>query len=186
MLKVGMIGEYPTDIECIKCLLLQQYPEVDFFPLLYDIHGSMLENQGVKRRLRIIYEIERPNYVLFIRDLDGHSSDKILMDKKKEYFKNFNGVVDRKGFLLLNIQELEAILLSNVDVLNKYYNARLNAVMDCMLIPSPKEFIGSNIKGYSTGDNIKLFRLYDVSDVRRRCRFFNDFIDMVDPFFSRN
>ena len=69
MLRIGVIGEFPTDIECISILLLKKYKgKVDFFPLIYDIHGSNLENQKIKHQLRREFAIERPDYVLFVRD----------------------------------------------------------------------------------------------------------------------
>ena len=59
MLRVGMIGEYPTDVDCIETLLMKKYEgKVVFLPLLYDVHGSMLDNPKVKRLLRRAFEMK--------------------------------------------------------------------------------------------------------------------------------
>ena len=104
MVKVGIIGENPTDITCINELLAQKFiNEIKFFPLLQNINGSYLEHQKVKHLLRKEYEYQKPNIVIFVRDLDAPRTDNIQLLKRKEYFTDFNSVVDRKGVMLLNI-----------------------------------------------------------------------------------
>lgn len=181
-----MIGEYPVDIDATRRLLEKRFSTVVFFPLIYDVHGSSLENPKIKRLLRREYEINKPDYVLFTRDLDSHESDADQLQKRKDYFRNFNSVVDKKGFLLLHIQELEAILLSNVSILNEYYKVSLDPIIDCMEIPSPKDYLKQRIREYSTGDNKTLFELYDIDHVIANCKYFERFIESVDPFFLNN
>jgi len=171
-----MIGEYPTDVNCISNLLLKKHKEgIVFFPLIYDLHGSMLENPKIKRQLRKEYEIIRPDFVLFIRDLDGLEDNKSLLEQRKAYFKEFNSVVDRKGIFLLNIYELEALLLSDIDNLKNYFKVELDEIADCMKIIDPKGFLQKNISKYSTGHNLALFSRLDYDMVTRNCRYFKDF-----------
>lgn len=184
MLRIGMIGEFPTDIMAVKNLLIKRFEDLDFFPLVYDIHGSSLENPKIKSQLRREYQIEKPDYVLFVRDLDGHESDKDRMQKRKDYFAEFNSVVDKKGFLLLHIQELEAVLLSDVSVLNSHYGVSLDPIDNCMEVPSPKEYLKARIKEFSQGDNPMLFGLYDIDRVIDNCSYFRRFIQIVDPHFA--
>jgi len=93
MLKIGMVGEYPTDIKSVSNLLMQRYKEaIHLFPLIYDVHGSSLENPKIKHQLRREYQIEKPDRVLFIRDLDGLENDAQSLEKRKAYFA---GIIER-------------------------------------------------------------------------------------------
>ncbi len=176
MVKVGIIGENPTDITCIYELLAQKFTNgFVFFPLLQNINGSYLEHQKVEHLLRKEYEYQKPNIVIFVRDLDAPRTDTIQLQKRKEYFTNFNSVVDKKGVMLLNIQELEAILLSDVAVLNKYFDTTLEPVYNCEEILNPKEEIKRQIPDYSTGLNQELFKLYAYENIVNNCNFFKEF-----------
>ncbi|MES1223728.1 MAG: hypothetical protein ABUT20_49995 [Bacteroidota bacterium] len=176
MLRIGMIGEYPTDVDCISSLLMKKYEgSIAFFPLIYDLHGSMLENPKIKRQLRKEYEIVRPDFVLFIRDLDGLENNKFLLDQRRAYFTEFNSVVDKKGIFLLNIYELEALLLCDVNLLNTHFEAKLEPIEDGMMIPDPKGYLKERVKKYSTGDNTTLFSKLDFEHVVNNCLYFKKF-----------
>jgi hypothetical protein len=185
-IKVGLIGEFPTDVNCIKSLLIKKYPDIHWFPLIQDVHGSMLENQHIKHTLRKQYEVSKPQVVIFIRDLDSNEEDEIMMKKRLDYLREFNRVVNGRGHLLLNIQELEAILLTDVSILNKKYGSNLEKIEDCMSIKSPKDYIRERIGKYTTGDNEELFAKYDFGYVVTNCRYFKKFIEEVHPKFMRN
>lgn len=176
MIRIGMIGEHPSDTKAIANLLNKKYANViEFFPLIYDVHGSNLDNQRVKHQLRREYQREQPDFVLFIRDLDGleHHDEKIK--HRKTSFADLNSVINKKGILLLNIFELEALLLTDIEAVNKYYGAKIDHVEDCMRIESPKEFLKKRINRYSTGHNPDLFDLLDYNIVVAKCRYFKKF-----------
>src|SRR5438067_522805 len=119
MIRIGMIGEYPSDTKAIANLLNKKFAgNVEFFSLIYDVHGSNLDNQKIKHQLRREYQMEKPDYVLLVRDLDGleHHLDQI--NYRKTCFAELNSVIDKKGILLLNIFELEALLLTDIEVVN--------------------------------------------------------------------
>ena len=177
MIRIGMIGEYPSDTKAIANLLNKKYANaIEFFPLIYDVHGSNLDNQRIKHQLRREYQIERPDFVLFVRDLDGLEHHAEQINYRKECFTEFNSVIDKKGILLLNIFELEALLLTDIDAVNRYYGKRIDHVEDCMLIESPKEFLKRKIgSSYSTGHNPDLFALLDYNIVVAKCRYFKKF-----------
>jgi hypothetical protein len=186
MLRIGMIGEYPTDVDCISSLLMKKYDsKVSFFPLIYDVHGSNLENPKIKHQLRREYQIVKPDFVLFIRDLDGLEDNLVQLEQRKAYFADFNNVVDKRGVLLLNIHELEALLLSDIGKLTSYYNVELDEIIDCMKIEDPKGYLKSRIKKYSTGDNVTLFSLLDYEQVLNNCRYFRRFNDDFSEIVKR-
>jgi len=185
MLKIGLIGEYPTDVDCISSLLVKKYDsDISFFPLIYGVHGSELENPKIKHQLRREYQYEKPDFVLFIRDLDGFEDNKFLLDQRKAYFTEFNSVVNRKGILLLNIYELEALLLSDVGMLNAYFEVQLEEIADCMQVEDPKGFLKTNIRKYSTGDNKTLFSLLNYDKVVNNCRYFKVFSQEFDKIIK--
>lgn len=176
MIRIGMIGEYPTDVNCISNLLSKKFKEnIEFFTLVYDVHGSNLDNQKIKHQLRREYQYQKANCVIFVRDLDAPETDLDKVKFRKDKFAEFNSVVDRKGILFLNVQELEAILLADVSVLNNKFNVALEPVEDCMLIPSPKDYIKNKISKYSTGDNAALFSACNYKTVLNNCRYFKTF-----------
>lgn len=71
-MKIGLVGEAPADTRSIKNLLKKRYKDFDFVELLKNkITGSSLENQKTKTELRIECITEKPDLVIFIRDLDG-------------------------------------------------------------------------------------------------------------------
>ena len=182
MIRIGMIGEYPTDVNCISALLSKKFKDnIEFYTLVYDVHGSNLDNQKVKHQLRREYQYQKANWVIFIRDLDAPESDLEKVKIRKDKFTEFNSVVDKKGILFLNVQELEAILLADFKVLNNKYNIDLEPIEDCMQIPNPKDYIKNKINRYNTGDNAELFSACDYETVLRNCRYFKTF----DDNFSR-
>lgn len=171
-----MIGENPSDTTCIATLLSKKYSShVQFFPLIKNITGSILDNPKIKRQLRREYEIEKPDYVLFIRDLDGLEHHFELLKCRKSWFSDLKSVVDKKGVLLLNIFELEALLLTDIQVVNAYYGSNIELVEDCMKIEQPKEYLSNRISRYLTGHNAELFSLLKYEIVLDKCRYFKKF-----------
>jgi hypothetical protein len=66
-MKIGLVGEAPSDTTAIQNLLNRQYPDFDFVTLLDRIHGSMLDNKkAINRLLRIEYEDQQPDIIIFI------------------------------------------------------------------------------------------------------------------------
>ena len=53
------------------------------------------------------YRLKKPDIVIFIRDLDGLKNNSTQVTLRKQYFTDFNSVVNRNGILLLHIYEIE-------------------------------------------------------------------------------
>lgn len=175
MIKVGIIAEHPTDTNAMIALLAKRYEGIEWISLIRGKNGSELENVKIKHVLRVEYQVSKPDLVLFIRDLDSHEDDQESVDKRKAWYTDFRSVVDKKAILLLHIEEIESLLLADVSVLNKYYNAGLEEVEDCMRIKSPKEYIKERIKRYSQGDNKYLLGMCDYGALLQKCRYFKKF-----------
>lgn len=177
-MKVGLIGESPNDTFSIQTLLKNEYsaPDFEFIFLIDRIHGSQLDSQKTKRFLRIEYESKQPDLVIFIRDLDGLASNIAQYRIRREYFTSFNSVIDKKGIYLLNIYEIEALILSDIETFNRFYKSNLELLSDPMLISEPKEFITSRVKSYSTSDNPNIFGKLRWEALFKNCKYFNEFI----------
>jgi hypothetical protein len=98
-MKIGLLGEAPNDTTAIQNLLSKKYPELDFVALLDRIHGSMLDNKkAINRLLRIEYEEQSPDIIIFIRDLDSLENDRSARRKRQEIFSYSNHIVDKLEF----------------------------------------------------------------------------------------
>lgn len=178
MYKIGLVGEAPNDTDSIQLLLEKRYSDfgISFFSMLDRIRGSQLDDQKTKRLLRLEYELESPDYVVFIRDLDSLKTDRAQLAKRKEYFTEFRTVVDRKAIFLLHIWEIEAIILADIEVFNKEYKCEEGIIENPSLIKEPKEFLKLISKGkYKETDNSKLFEKIRFEKALK-CDYFDDFI----------
>ncbi|MEX6687104.1 hypothetical protein QTN47_06340 [Danxiaibacter flavus] len=175
MLRIGLVGEAPVDTACVKTLLSKKYKGLDFFEMISDIRGNHLDSQFAKRFLRREFEIAKPDFIVFIRDLDGKENNADMLSQRKEFFARCNSIVNKTGLFLLNIQELEALLFTDISVINKCYNVVLAAVDDCMLIEGPKEYLRSNVRGYIETHNKELFEKYNYETIISNCRYFKKF-----------
>jgi len=181
-MKIGLVGEAPNDTNSIQNLLSKHYRDLVFVTLLDNINGSWLDHKKtIRRALRIEYEELMPDLIIFIRDLGGLEGDKKAKRKRQETFTYSNRIIDKKGIHLLNIFEIEALILSDIDVFNARYNCELSGFGDPMLISMPKEFLitGSG-KKFNESHNPELFSLLNFNIVRGNCRYFAKFIKEFD------
>jgi hypothetical protein len=181
---IGLIGEAPNDTSSIKNLLSRKYTDITFKTLLNNIHGSQLDNQKTKHLLRKEFEWEKPDAVIFVRDLDGLETDEGQMATRKGYFTDFNSVVNYKGIYLLNIYEIEALILSDIATFNKVYGTVLLQEKDPMLIIEPKEYlkkstISQNAK-YVESHNPEIFSYLRMDQLVANCRYFSAFINRFE------
>lgn len=185
-MKVGLVGEAPSDTNSIANLLDQKYADsgVEFFPLLKIINGSSLDSQKTKRFLRIEYRLQKPDLVIFIRDLDALLSDKKMLYERKKYFTMAIRVVDKKGIWLLNIFEIEALILADIQTFNRIYGTDLEYFENPMEIIEPKEVLQNSTKKYKVSHNPEIFAKLDFDKVLR-CKSFSKFIKNFDKFISR-
>lgn len=189
-IKVGLVGENPSDTQAIENLLSNVYTEVEFVHLLYGIiTGSMLDNAAMLRRLRRETEVYRPHIVLFIRDLDGLKSDTDFAEKyeKRQSFYtkgkrmvNFRKEIkDEDSLFLLNIYELEALILADIEVCNEYFGTKMLINKAAMEHEKPKEFLQSHCK-YKEADSPDIFRKLRLSVLKTQCNYFQDFMSKWD------
>ena len=184
-MKIGLVGEAPNDTQSIKNLLIKKYSKLDFFFMLQRINGSSLDSQKTKRFLRIEYQTQKPDIVIFIRDLDAVLPDKKKHNERKDYFTNFNSVVDKKGIYLLNIYEIEALILADINTFNKEFNVSIKSVTNVMSISEPKEYLRERAKKYNESKNPEIFEKLTFGKVKSNCDYFNKFINDFDKILLK-
>lgn len=187
-MKIGLVGEAPHDTNCISVLLNQIYNDVLFFPLINHIRGSQLDQlQPTKRLLRLEYQYEKPDLVIFIRDLDGLINEQEKIRLRKEYFAEYRRVVDGKAIFLLNIYELEALIFSDIDKFNHLYKCNIPQHHDPSSIPDPKGELKLKSKGrYSETHNLRIFETLDIQTVAANCSYFNQFLNNLQNHLDIN
>jgi hypothetical protein len=177
MIKVGLLGEAPHDTGALTNLLKQHFGDtVHFFPLVNDIRGSQIEEQRIKRLLRREYEIEKPQIVIFIRDLDGLEDEKEKINLRKTYFSDFRTVVDNKAIFLLNIYAIEALILADIEAYNDCKSCSVPPVPDPMKEKKPEVFLKQH-SDYREGQLAGIFENLRLEVVRSNCRYFQSFFD---------
>ena len=181
-MKIGLIGEAPNDTKAIENLLSKRYKDIQFITLINDIKGSMLDNKKVLNGLlKAEFEYNHLDLVIFIRDLDSHENDKIKKKERLDKFKYANQIIRNKGILLLNIHELEALILADIEPFNKEYGCSIPIFDDPMKIKDPKEFLYKatlqSLKQFEVSHNPKIFSLLNFDKVVSNCRYFLKFIE---------
>lgn len=176
---IGLVGEAPNDVNSVHNILSQKYNLLKYVNLLNNINGSQLESQKTKRFLRIEYEEKKPDLVIFIRDLDSKSDNKVQLDKRKAYFTEFKTVVDKKALYLLNIFEIEALIFFDIDTFNNKYDCIVEFEGCPTDIVEPKEYLKKFAKNYTEIQNSEIFR--DLSfEKLNKCYYFNEFINSFE------
>lgn len=180
-MKIGLVGEAPNDTESMKNLLIKRYPveKFHFFSMLQIINGSNLDSQKTKRFLRIEFEQQKPDIVIFIRDLDSTLSNREKLYERKNYFTSSNNVVNKKGIPLLHIYEIEALILTDVETFNTKYGSSIKKIDNVMSIEEPKEYLKKASKKYNESHNSDIFKIINFNKTLD-CLYFEKFIKNLD------
>ncbi len=181
MIKVGLIGEDPNDTNSIKNLISQKHGKNFVFKqLIKNKKGYQLDNKNVQKALKIQFEEYKPKIVLFIRDADALETEKAKINKVISWFIKLNIVVNNNGILLINIYELEALILADIDTFNNLYKTNINFTGNVAFKKEPKEFLilktRNNKKKYSESDCPELFKELRFDTITQNCKYFSDFI----------
>ena len=182
MMKIGLIGEDPNDTDSLKNLLLQKHTGAfHFMQLLRNKRGHQLDNARIEAALKIEFERKSPDYIVFIRDADGLPSQYEKVEKVNKWFQKLNTTVQGKGILLMNIYELEAMILADIQTFNKLYGVKINFKANPMYKVEPKEFLiektSKGNKQYSESHCPEIFRRLNFDVVIENCDFFKALYD---------
>lgn len=184
-MKIGLVGESPGDIVSIFNLLSPQMRQgVVFVEMVKRINGDQLGDQKVKHLLRKEYEDHNPDLVIFMRDLDGLPNETEKIRLKREYFSEFNSVVDKRGIFLLNIWEIEALIYADIEIFNQMFDCSVPSPENPMSIPEPKEELEEasrkGKKPYNNSDNPAIFAKLNYQVLKNNCAYFREFAQQLE------
>jgi hypothetical protein len=111
----------------------------------------------------------------------------VQKESARQYFSYSNRIVNRTGIALLNIYELEALILADINTFNNYYDTEVAEFADPMVVPTPKEVLINATRGsnqFNESHNPDLFSLLNFDIVAGRCRYFSDFIRKFDRLIA--
>lgn len=143
-MKIGLIGEDPYDTESIKILLERKHPGVFRFKhLLRNLKGCHLDAKKAGLLLSKEFAYSELDIVIFIRDVDGLHTEDAKIKKVEDWFNLLNKVVSLKGILLMNVYELEALILADINTFNKLYKTDINYSANVIYKEDPKGYLKS-------------------------------------------
>lgn len=142
-IKVGIIGEHPNNDALALLYLLRSVAseQVEFVVMQKNNRGSQLDSMKFFRTLRAEFNAENPQHIIIVRDLDGLLSETIKVAQLDKWFEKANKEIQRCGIFYLAIYEMEALILSDVENLNQYFNLNLTSIGDPIYIEKPKEVL---------------------------------------------
>ena len=181
LVRVGLLGESPNDTAALKVLLQQKYAgRIHVFPLLKNLPADKVSGLKAQRMLPKACVEERPDVVVFTRDLDALASDTAQRQKRQKEFDDINQCVDGKGVFLLHIYEFEAIIMAHIGPFNALYKCACKPQADPMRIVDPKgELQRASRKGkrgeYSENDCESICAHLDYAEVVKNCGYFREF-----------
>ena len=180
MIRIGLVGESPNDTDSIKNLLLGKYSNLIFKHISGDQTGTQLYNEKTKRIVHSYYEKYKIDFVVYISDMDYHEGDLVRRKFIENWVHNIDKDLPSTGILLLNIHELEALILADIDSFNNHFNSKIKFATDPMKKIKPKEFLMDKTKKHSRtyreSDAPEIFNLLDINKVIEKCEYFGAFI----------
>jgi hypothetical protein len=182
-MKVGIIGEDPYDTTAIKNLLSRKYP-YQFKPILKQVRGHQLDSAKSRRLLKIELMDNAYPVIIYNRDLDGLETETQKKEKVFNWFKKMDSLNTNIGILLLNIYELEALILADIDTFNRLFGTRVNFTGNPMYKKEPKEYLKEQTRKcrrkYDVSENPAIFKLLRTEEWIKNCLYFKEFIIIFD------
>ena len=190
-IKVGVIGEnYDNDAVALCTLLHKRYSENTYFKAL-KIKGVTADNTESASAVgrRVIGEIakEELKYVICIKDLDDTIVNALKLAIKDAWFATYKKVVGKQAICYLAIAETEALLLSDIETINKKYGTKLMQHTNPINIADPKKELQSKTEKSKNryepnhcGDIMQEISFQKVFDNHKGERSFQAFIKELD------
>lgn len=179
MIKVGVIGEDPYDTKAIINLLKKRHTSVGFKQMGKKLTGCSLDSEKFFKTISLDMD-DTISVVICTRDLDGFDSQVEKLKARQAWFDRLNDVLGEKGIFLLNIFELEALILADIESFNLDYRVSINFRGDPAMISDPKGLLQSNTrkakKTYAVSHCPSVFDKLNIDIIERNCRYFKVFL----------
>jgi hypothetical protein len=178
MVKIGIIAENKNDAKAISSLFKNNFPQqFDFHHVLPLVTGSQLDDENSNHlvlKLRREFEFEELNYILYIRDLDALITDLEKVRFRKKRFQRFARTVNNKAIFMLNIYEIEALILADIETYKEYKNNPDLSfdVSKAILTVEPDKMLPT----YNKGELVKIIPLLNIENLKANHKYFEVFL----------
>ncbi len=189
-MKVCFFGESPNDTKAVAGLLTKQFPQLECVTFGGTIRGSHVENhRRASGALRVKLQEERNvKAIVFIRDLDAPKSNKQALAKRMDWFNRLNKEFAGTGIFLLHIQKSEALLLADIEVVNKHYGVKVPYGKNPEGEADPKQVLkNATLNGkrkYSENDTPDLFPLLNYKKLVEKVPYFDEFNQQMEKLLN--
>jgi hypothetical protein len=151
MKKIGIVGEnYQNDACAFSYLMTPQYKDaVQFIPIIKK------PNTGTEKLGRLILsaiEIEELDAVICLKDLDTYPE----LKERELWFSDLNKII-KKGIFYLVVIRFEALLLADMNAVNRFYNTTGKYIGTPIKESKPDKALNTEVKGkYNKNDCSKI------------------------------
>ncbi|MEO0582176.1 MAG: DUF4276 family protein, partial [Bacteroidota bacterium] len=144
--KVGIIAEDSNDYHSISKLLKQGFPDVQFVELIKSQRGSQLDSLR-KMRTLLKSALDRKgrecSYIILVRDLDHES----FREKRMGWFREIAKISQAKETIpCLLVLELEALILADIQALNRKQGVQMTFSGNPEKQENPKEYLSQKMR----------------------------------------
>lgn len=198
-MRIAVISESIHDSNAIINLLNKRKYNAVFNSILKGLlPGSLLDSFNrvsdlLRKELSSDKELNAESYsfILYIRDLDASHRETNKVAQKNKWFEKLNRVNGNNGIFLLNIYELEALILADIDTFNSEYGTDINYAGNPMDCSDPKEFLQDETsrakKRYEENHCPGLFKKLDIEKlISREGFYFKKFIKELEEKIANN
>jgi Domain of unknown function (DUF4276) len=193
-LKIAILGEHPdNDAEAFRTLLEKRpYPNAQFDIPIRNLRGGQLDvPAAVIRQIKNVKREKSIDKFIIVRDLDGVLSEKHKVKNRDEWFQKVNQGIDGNGIFYLAIAETEALLLPDIETINKKYGTKLSQHANPINIADPKKELKTKTEKSKSpyepkhcGDIMKEINFQKVLDNHNGERSFQAFISDLDDILK--
>lgn len=189
-MRVGLVGESPYDTLAIKNLLSKKYSDLSFKVLAEGVTGCQLDSPKLSRAISVALRNEPFDVILYMRDLDGFRTQTSKIEELNNWYNKLNEEFGGNGLFLLNIWELEALILADIDTFNKNHKTSHQFKGDPSMQSRPKETLQritkDSRKKYTVSRSPEIFNQLDINTVERNCVYFRQFLKQFSKAVSVN
>ena len=192
--KIAILGEHPdNDAEAFRVLLEKRpYPKVQFSVPIRQLRGGDLKvplavARYIKNAMR---EKDIDNFII-LHDLDGVLSETEKVRMMDEWFDKLNKAIDNIGIFYLVVAETEALLLADIETVNKRYSTKLKKYGNPMMVSDPKKELRektekskSKYEPSHCNNLMENISFQEVYKNHKGERSFQSFIDELDEIFK--
>jgi hypothetical protein len=122
MIKIGIIGEnYQNDACAFKAFLTPQYQgKITFVPILKSLNGGRPPIKKALNLLPIEIQKNQLNALLCLLDLDKEAK----RNECNQWFTTIQKGISLSSIFYLAVMELEALMLADIEIVNKKYGIK--------------------------------------------------------------